>query len=240
MKTRSSGKKKYWMGPFLVVIVVIGIALLASGRLRGCYPFVVRRDRPSEAGANPSLASAPTPSPETPGSLDQGAPSAPTRRRSPNLVEIEGIGPAYMEKLKAQGLKTTDDLLLAGASRKGRDELAEATGISGMLILRWVNQTDLFRIKGVGGEYAELLEAAGVDTVPELAQRRADNLTRQMADVNAQKKLVRRVPTEAQVARWIAAAQGLAEGDYLLRYRPWLRCTRILAEQTRLTIEEQG
>jgi predicted flap endonuclease-1-like 5' DNA nuclease len=126
-----------------------------------------------------------------------------------SLVDIEGIGPANVEKLKAQGLKTTEQLLEAGATPKGRDELAAATGISGKVILRWVNMADLFRLKGVGEEYSDLLEAAGVDTVPELAGRRADNLTKKMAEVNEQKKLVRQLPSEKQVSAWIEAAKSL-------------------------------
>jgi predicted flap endonuclease-1-like 5' DNA nuclease len=126
-----------------------------------------------------------------------------------DLEQIEGIGPVYAEQLSALGLQTTDDLLHAGAGPKGREDLALATGISSKLILRWVNQADLFRIKGVGEEYADLLEAAGVDTVPELAQRRADNLTKRMAEVNEQKALVRRLPTESQVAGWIEIAKTL-------------------------------
>ena len=125
------------------------------------------------------------------------------------LIDIEGIGLAYAAKLEAIGLKTTSDLLRAGASPKGREDLAAATGMSGKLILRWVNQADLFRVRGVGEQYADLLEAAGVDTVPELAQRRADNLTKKMAEVNEEKKLVRRRPTESQVAGWIESAKGL-------------------------------
>jgi predicted flap endonuclease-1-like 5' DNA nuclease len=126
-----------------------------------------------------------------------------------SLVDIEGIGPAHAETLKKEGLKTTEELLKAGATPKGRDDLAAATGISGKLILRWVNMADLFRIKGVGEEYSDLLEAAGVDTVPELAQRKAANLTAKMTEVNEAKKLVRRVPAEDQVAGWIAEAAKL-------------------------------
>ena len=91
------------------------------------------------------------------------------------IVDIEGIGPAYKQKLKANGISTTEALLKAGATPKGREGLVAATGISKNLILRWVNMADLFRIKGVGEEYSDLLEAAGVDTVRELATRRADN-----------------------------------------------------------------
>ena len=126
-----------------------------------------------------------------------------------SLVDIEGIGPAHVEKLKAQELKTTEDLLKAGGTPKGREDLAAAMGISGKLILRWVNMADLFRLKGVGEEYSDLLEAAGVDTVPELATRRADNLTTKMAEVNEQKKLVRRLPTQAEVSAWIESAKSL-------------------------------
>ena len=104
--------------------------------------------------------------------------------RAYDLAEIEGIGPIYAEKLGGLGLKTTSDLLKVGASPKGREDLAFASGISGKWILRWVNMADLFRIKGLGEEYTDLLEAAGVDSVPELAQRRADNLTARMAEVN--------------------------------------------------------
>lgn len=130
-------------------------------------------------------------------------------RRVYGLIDIEGIGPVYAEKLAAVGLSTTEDLLAAGADRKGREDLAESTGISGQLILRWVNMADMFRVKGVGEEYSDLLEAAGVDTVPELAQRRADNLTLKMAEVNEKKKLVRRLPVESQVAAWIEDAKSL-------------------------------
>jgi predicted flap endonuclease-1-like 5' DNA nuclease len=133
----------------------------------------------------------------------------PERTRRNRLIDIEGIGAAHADTLAGLGLRTTADLLQAGADPKGREELAAATGISKKLVLRWVNQADLFRIKGVGEQYADLLEAAGVDTVPELAQRRADNLTTKMNEVNEQKRLVRRTPTESQVAGWIESAKGL-------------------------------
>jgi predicted flap endonuclease-1-like 5' DNA nuclease len=126
-----------------------------------------------------------------------------------SIADIEGIGPAYAEKLGAQGIKTTEALLTAGATPKGRKDLAEATGISDKLILLWTNMADLFRIKGVGEEYSQLIEAAGVDTVVELAQRRADNLTIKMAEVNALKKIVRQLPSESQVATWIEEAKAL-------------------------------
>lgn len=125
----------------------------------------------------------------------------------PNIEDVEGIGPAYAAKLAEAGLTTTDDLLAAGGSPSGRDDLAAKTGISGSLILEWVNHVDLFRITGVGSEYADLLEEAGVDSVPELAQRNAANLTAAMATANEQKSLVRSLPSESQVAGWIDEAK---------------------------------
>ncbi len=125
------------------------------------------------------------------------------------LESIEGIGPTYAQKLKAVGVTTVEGLLKKGATPKGRQEVAENSGISEKLILEWVNHADLFRIKGVGEEYADLLEAAGVDTVVELAQRKAENLFQKMGATNAQKKLVRKLPTQAQVAAWVEQAKAL-------------------------------
>jgi len=126
-----------------------------------------------------------------------------------SIVKIEGIGNVYRQKLQSAGVKTVEKLLKRGATPAGRDQLAGETGISGSLILEWVNHADLWRIKGVGEEYSDLLEEAGVDTVVELAQRRADNLFAKMNEVNMAKKLVRRLPTEAQVAEWISQAKKL-------------------------------
>jgi len=125
------------------------------------------------------------------------------------LLKVEGIGEAYAQKLQAAGVATTEALLEKGATPQGRQEIAEATGISAKLILRWVNHVDLFRISGVGEQYADLLEAAGVDTVPELAQRNAENLYQKLLAVNEEKKLVRRPPTQAQVGGWIEQAKQL-------------------------------
>jgi len=125
------------------------------------------------------------------------------------LLDIEGVGEVYAQKLKAAGVGTTDALLKQGASPKGRKEIAEKSGISETLILEWVNHVDLFRIKGVAEEYADLLEEAGVDTVPELAQRKPENLLGKMAEVNAKKKLVRRKPVLAQVESWVEQAKKL-------------------------------
>ena len=125
------------------------------------------------------------------------------------LTDIEGVGQIYAQKLKTAGVSTTDALLKKGATPKGRQAIANKTGISGKLILRWVNHVDLFRLDGVGGEYAELLEAAGVDTVPELAQRNAENLYQKLVQVNEAKKLVRVVPVQTLVEKWVEQAKNL-------------------------------
>jgi len=125
------------------------------------------------------------------------------------LEYVEGIGETYADKLRAAGVTTTDKLLEMGSTPKGREEIAEKAGIPEKLILEWVNAVDLFRINGVGQEYADLLEEAGVDTVPELAQRKPENLSAKMMEVTTAKKLVRAMPTEAQVADWVAQAKQL-------------------------------
>lgn len=125
------------------------------------------------------------------------------------LIIIEGVGEVYAQKLKDAGIQTTDALLKSGATPKGRQEIEEKTGIGHALILEWVNHVDLFRIKGVSEEYADLLEEAGVDTVPELAHRNAENLHAKLVEVNAEKKLVRKLPALSQVSSWIAQAKDL-------------------------------
>ncbi|MCB1741471.1 MAG: DUF4332 domain-containing protein [Gammaproteobacteria bacterium] len=125
------------------------------------------------------------------------------------IIDIEGIGAAYGEKLGAADIPTTASLLDACASPKGRQALASKTGISEKLLLKWANMADLMRISGVGSEYSELLEAAGVDTVKELRNRRADNLAAKMAEVNELKKLTRSVPSVKSVADWIEQAKTL-------------------------------
>ena len=124
------------------------------------------------------------------------------------ISEIEGIGPVYAAKLQQAGLKTVDDLLKRGAAAKGRKELADATGIDQKIILKWVNMADLFRVKGIGQEYSELLEKAGVDTVKELRNRKAQNLYAKMAEVNsAGRALVRQLPGQKTVESWIEQAK---------------------------------
>ena len=125
------------------------------------------------------------------------------------VIDIEGIGPVYSGKLKAVGIDTVEELLTAAASAAGRQELADKTGISRKRILAWANRADLWRIKGVGEEYGDLLELAGVDTVPELAQRNADNLYQALVDVQAQRKLVRKMPVLSQVQDWVQQAKSL-------------------------------
>lgn len=126
-----------------------------------------------------------------------------------NLEYIEGIGPVYAAKLNTIGIINLLDLLEKGAFPKGREEIAAAAGISQSLVLKWVNHVDLFRIKGVGSEYADLLEMAGVDTVVELAQRNPDNLFAKLGLVNEEKKLVRRLPVLNQVQEWVEQAKTL-------------------------------
>ena len=126
-----------------------------------------------------------------------------------NIATIEGIGPVFAEKLTAAGAKTVEGFLEMAKDPKGRKALAEATGIDDGKILKWANKADLMRIKGVGEEYSDLLEAAGVDTVPELAQRKAENLHAAIETVNAAKKLVRQAPSLKAVEGWIAAAKDL-------------------------------
>ena len=125
------------------------------------------------------------------------------------LLDIEGIGPVYSEKLQKAGVKSVEGLLKLGATPAGRDDIAEKAGIDKGLILEWVNRADLFRIKGVAEEYSDLLEASGVDTVVELAQRNAENLLAKILEVNAEKKLVRRVPTLNAIKNWILQAKNL-------------------------------
>ncbi len=125
------------------------------------------------------------------------------------ILAIEGIGKAFAEKLAGAGVKTTEALLEKGATPKGRKELAERSGLGDGQILKWVNQADLFRIKGIGEEYSNLLEAAGVDTVVELSNRNPGNLVEKLGAVNAEKELVRRLPTLSMVTVWIEMAKCL-------------------------------
>lgn len=126
-----------------------------------------------------------------------------------SLIKVEGIGEKYATKLKMIGISTTETLLDKGRTPQGRKEIASKSGITKTLILEWVNLADLFRIKGVGEEYSDLLEEAGVDTVVELAQRNPANLYESIVEVNGKKKLVRKLPTENQIKDWVKQAKKL-------------------------------
>lgn len=137
------------------------------------------------------------------------AASAPGHAEIQKLTDVEGIGPANAAKLEKAGITTAPDLLAKAGARAGREKLASETGISTAQLLKWVNRIDLSRIKGVGSQYSDLLESAGVDTPKELARRNAANLHAELAKVNASKKLVNALPTLAQVEGWIGEAKGL-------------------------------
>ena len=123
------------------------------------------------------------------------------------ITEIEGIGEVTAGKLSNAGVTTVEDLLSMGASAKGREDLAEKSGLTESKVLYLVGMADLIRINGIGGEFAELLKASGVDTVKELATRNAANLHAKITEVNAEKKLVRQVPSEGQIADFIDKAK---------------------------------
>lgn len=127
----------------------------------------------------------------------------------PALVNIEGIGEAFADKLAEAKIGSTQTLLKRGATRAGRNEIAKLTGVHRKKILDWVNRADLFRIHGVGEEYSDLLEASGVDTVKELANRKAENLFQTMREVNDRRSLVRRPPPLSSVEQWIKQAKTL-------------------------------
>jgi predicted flap endonuclease-1-like 5' DNA nuclease len=127
------------------------------------------------------------------------------------VIDIEGIGPNYASKLEAQGIFTTDDLLEKGGTKKGRADIASSTGLPESLILTWVNHSDLHRIKGVAGQFSELLEAAGVDTVKEFATRNAENLFAKLTETNEKFGLSGRVPSTHSLAEMIAEAKTLEQ-----------------------------
>lgn len=132
-----------------------------------------------------------------------------------SIDTIEGIGHKQATSLRKARIRTVEALLKKGSTRKGRRDIAAATKITEKLILEWVNRADLMRVRGVGEEYSDLLEATGVDTVKELRRRNPANLLTSMVEVNNKKRLVRRLPTEAMVARWVEHASGL---ETVVRY----------------------
>ena len=125
------------------------------------------------------------------------------------LESVEGIGPAYAADLKKGGVESIASLLKKGATKKGREEIAQVTGLSETRVLAWVNRADLYRVKGVGGQYSDLLEQSGVDTVMELAVRNPKNLHETLLETNERCHLVRKVPTEIQVKAWVRHAKTL-------------------------------
>ena len=125
------------------------------------------------------------------------------------IDDIEGIGPTFAAKLESAGVKSVEVLLTTGSTPKGRKELAEKASIDETLILKWVNRADLARIKGIGSELSDLLEAAGVDTVVELGTRKPENLLAKMTEVNEAKHLVRKLPALSQVEDWVKQAKDL-------------------------------
>ncbi len=126
-----------------------------------------------------------------------------------NLIDIEGIGKIQAAKLEAIGITTQEQLLAAAATPAGRDTIAAKASLTRNQVLEWANRADLARVRGIGEEYADLLEAAGVDTVPELAQRNAANLHARLVEVNEEKILVRVLPSADAVAQWVAEAKAL-------------------------------
>jgi predicted flap endonuclease-1-like 5' DNA nuclease len=136
--------------------------------------------------------------------------AGPAAAQLAKLTDVEGIGPANAEKLAQAGIKTPSDLLKEGATSSGRKMISEKTGISTDHLLKWVNRVDLSRVKGIGTQYSDLLEAAGVDTPKELARRNPDHLLETLKKTNEQKKLVRQLPSKSQVEGWISSAKALA------------------------------
>lgn len=194
-----------WLWVFGILALVGGIAWLAGWLPRQKIP----KPKPQSAVIETPKTEPSHITEEKIETIPSQRPNKETKDRGSKIIDIEGIGPVYAGKLNSINIYTTSDLLEAGSTPLGRKELAEKTGISHELVLEWVNIADLFRIKGVGEEYSDLLEEAGVDTVVELAKRVPENLHAKMLEVNEKKKLVRRLPTLDEVKRWIEEAKKL-------------------------------
>jgi len=164
-------------------------------------------EEPAEAEEAPEEPAEEEPAEEAP--VAEEAPDEAPKLEHHAMQFIEGIGPAYAEKLAAVGVTSTELLLERGATPAGRSSLAEESGISGKLILTWVNHADLMRVKGIGSQFADLLEEAGVDTIPDLARRNAANLYEKIVQINEEKKLVRHLPSQGEVEGWVAMAKEL-------------------------------
>jgi len=191
------------------VLVIVAVVLLLLMAPRG-QRVIARKPEPEAAEVEEEAAPAVAPPVVAAKPVAPAAPPprVPTQLDRP-IEAIEGIGLVYKEKLRGLRIKTVGDLLNAGKTRPGREDLVKETGASPQEILRWVNMADLFRIKGVDEEYSELLEASGIDTVVELAKRNPISLHPEMVKTNMEKKLVRKLPTLEQVRDWIEQAKKL-------------------------------
>ena len=186
------------------------VRALADGIAAG-QSKVSAKDFAAKAAADEAAAAAAAEAAAAPEvAADEPATDEPaTPERKGDIEEIEGVGPAFAEKLRAADVSTIDALLEKGATPEGRSALVEQTGIDAARMLRWLNHADLIRVVGIGPEFAELLEAAGVDSVPELAQRNVENLVTALTETNAARSLVRRVPNADEVTEWIEQAKAL-------------------------------
>jgi small subunit ribosomal protein S2 len=186
------------------------VRALADGIAAG-QSKVSAKDFAAKAAADEAAAAAAAEEAAAPEAVaeEAAADAPPAPERKGDIEEIEGIGPAFAEKLRAAGVSSIDALLEKGATAEGRSALVEQTGIDAVRVLRWVNHADLIRVVGVGPEFAELLEASGVDSVPELAQRNVENLVTALTETNDARSLVRRVPSAAEVTDWIEQAKAL-------------------------------
>jgi PAS domain S-box-containing protein len=199
----------------LVDVEVFGIPVILGGKQVGSLGLyhdvsdLVRYQKVAQAAIEQ------TPLPEPEAVIEEISPVTMTRKVLIPVEKIEGIGPVYAQKLLVVGIKTTEDLLEQGKSRKGREDLVEKTGISATLVLKWVNMADLMRIRGVGEEYSELLEKAGVDTVKELRNRNPKNLLEAIVRANEAHKLVRKLPNLAEVESWVKEAK---EAEPIMTY----------------------
>jgi predicted flap endonuclease-1-like 5' DNA nuclease len=196
------------------IFIAIGGIALAAGLLQQkkipeAEPQIAAVEAPKVESYKPTEKKLPEITTPTPVQKQVPTPVKETSDPGSKVIDIEGIGPVYASKLNEINIYTTTDLLEAGATPTGRKELAEKTGIAGSLILRWINMADLFRIKGVGEEYSDLLEAAGVDTIVELSKRVPENLHAKMIETNKEKNLVRRPPALSEVTRWVGEAKML-------------------------------
>jgi len=184
---------------------------LSGGMDAGVAAFTATAESPQLAAREPDMTAAHEPtSAELRAELEEYLRSFGGGSEFRKEIEyVEGIGPAVGAQLRSVGVATALDLMVEGATRRGRKHLSDRSGIAQSQILTWVNHIDLYRLKGVAKEYADLLEQSGVDTVVELAQRNPNNLFKRMNEINEQKKLVRRTPHLSEVQSWVEQAKSL-------------------------------